>query len=588
MNKLYLCIALLLPAILASPVQQEPFEEHNDEAHAAVIRGIRTQSIGKPDLNVGAAVDNWHPDSGVNPEELGAYLEGDILTLPTNQGRNGIISTSYRWPNAEIYYSIQGTFDANQLNLIQQAINAYHANTCIRFKPYNGTQRDHLIIKSDNTGCWATVGRIGGAQYVNLQIPGCVTMVGTAIHELMHTVGFFHEHSRTDRDTYVNILWQNIQSGTESNFNIRSSTAFGVAYDYGSVMHYSAKSFSSNGNPTIEPKFATTTYLGQRYGFSQSDIRKINAMYNCQNCYAFHFYLNRHKEMSITLTKGAFVAHLLVLSQAVPLLFDLKLHSNEVDRLREMSWNISQGQQDYTIGKLVSNWTSKSDVYPEEMGSYHEGDILYYNNSQAIEGKNGIIGENFRWPGGVVYYEISKRFSRNSRRQITKAMNEYHTRTCIRFKKYTGVQRDFVFIGNEKSGCWAAVGRTGGPQYMNLQTPGCVTLLGTVIHELMHVVGFWHEQSRLDRDSHVKILWNNVRDANRHNFNKARSTSFGVPYDYSSVMHYSASAFSKNGRPTILPKVYNLLYSNCLKFKNIKRIFIFPAIRSDLSTTTSS
>lgn len=118
-------------------------------------------------------------------------------------------------------------------------------------------QADYIIIKGESSGCWSSVGRVGGAQTVNLQRNGCLSKVGTAIHELMHAVGFFHEQNRADRDNHVNIRFENIQRGLESNFEKGSSgstTTFGVPYDYGSVMHYSSNAFSRNGQPTIVAK----------------------------------------------------------------------------------------------------------------------------------------------------------------------------------------------------------------------------------------------------------------------------------------------------------------------------------------------
>lgn len=61
--------------------------------------------------------------------------------------------------------------------------------------------------------CWAYVGRTGyAAQTVSLGIPGCVSK-GITAHELMHVVGFQHEHSRSDRNKFVTILEHNIQKG---------------------------------------------------------------------------------------------------------------------------------------------------------------------------------------------------------------------------------------------------------------------------------------------------------------------------------------------------------------------------------------
>lgn len=49
------------------------------------------------------------------------------------------------------------------MSLIEQAINEYHRRTCIRFKPRTNEQ-DYISIVSGNTGCWSSVGRIGGRQ----------------------------------------------------------------------------------------------------------------------------------------------------------------------------------------------------------------------------------------------------------------------------------------------------------------------------------------------------------------------------------------------------------------------------------------
>lgn len=52
-----------------------------------------------------------------------------------------------------------------------------------------------------------------------------------------------------------------------------------------------------------------------------------------------------------------------------------------------------------------------------------------------------------------------------------------------------------------------------------------------------------------------------------HNFYKEDNmtvSNFGVEYDYNSVMHYSSTAFSKNGRRTIIPlevDLFIILYS---------------------------
>ena len=70
----------------------------------------------------------------------------------------------------------------------------------------------------------------------------------------------------------------------ESNFDITSPsfvTTQGVPYDLGSIMHYGAFDFSRNGQPTIVPVDSTVplSALGQRDGFSNSDLDHVNLLY---------------------------------------------------------------------------------------------------------------------------------------------------------------------------------------------------------------------------------------------------------------------------------------------------------------------
>lgn len=93
-------------------------------------------------------------------------------------------------------------------------------------------------------------------QRLNLEPGDFCFRIGTIIHEFLHTLGFYHMHSATERDDFVTIMWENIQPGTESNFNTYGPdriTNFGVEYDILSVMHYNAYSATRNGFATIVP-----------------------------------------------------------------------------------------------------------------------------------------------------------------------------------------------------------------------------------------------------------------------------------------------------------------------------------------------
>ncbi len=147
--------------------------------------------------------------------------------------------------------------------------------------------------------CYSYVGRLYSAyqpQGVSLG-RGCV-FISTAIHELGHAIGFYHEHTRSDRDEYVNVLTNNIRSGQESNFRKfqpGATLTFGYGYDYASIMHYRSNSFSRNRESTIVAKDSGIVF-GSTKELSPLDILKANALYSCCKCiiiniFSFHLYV---------------------------------------------------------------------------------------------------------------------------------------------------------------------------------------------------------------------------------------------------------------------------------------------------------
>ncbi|XP_058450595.1 low choriolytic enzyme-like [Malaya genurostris] len=225
-------------------------------------------------------IDALDDDAEVNPWELSGLFEGDIL-LDSQQVRNGILNESARWTEATVpYYIDEENFTDEEELVILKSIKEYHDKTCIKFRPYRKNDTNWVVFRSTSSGCWSNVGMQSEGQTVNLHSPGCVRH-GVVIHELLHALGFYHQQSATDRDEYVRILWENIESGHEHNFNKYNAsdlTSYGIEYDYGSVMHYSAKAFSKNQEPTMEALQPNVT-LGQRKGLSDKDIAKLQHMY---------------------------------------------------------------------------------------------------------------------------------------------------------------------------------------------------------------------------------------------------------------------------------------------------------------------
>ncbi|KAL7020320.1 hypothetical protein ACKWTF_011470 [Chironomus riparius] len=116
-----------------------------------------------------------------------------------------------------------------------------------------------------------------------------------------------------------------------------------------------------------------------------------------------------------------------------------------------------------------------------------------------------------------------------------------------------------LFLQGQFAGCFSQVGMIGGRQILNLAPSeigvACFKFY-SIVHELIHALGFAHMHCASERDEYIEVIEENILANQSHNFQKYSNnviTQFGIDYDYGSVMHYPAKAFSKNNQSTLIP-----------------------------------
>uniref|UniRef100_A0A0M3HY88 Metalloendopeptidase n=1 Tax=Ascaris lumbricoides TaxID=6252 RepID=A0A0M3HY88_ASCLU len=186
--------------------------------------------------------------------------------------------------------------------------------------------------------------------------------------------------------------------------------------------------------------------------------------------------------------------------------------------------------------QLTKDELWSNDAVRLEDVNHYRSDIRGPVASRRRFRRNGVSRMAKLWPGGKIPYAISPHYTSHERALLARAVKQYHEKTCVRFVPRSPGEPDYLFIG-KVDGCFSEVGRTSGVQVLSLDN-GCMEY-ATIIHEMMHVVGFYHEHGALDQFGKVDL---------------SKTSYYGQPYDYRSILHYDSLAFSKNGFPTMLPK----------------------------------
>ncbi|KAL7056920.1 hypothetical protein AAHC03_019022 [Spirometra sp. Aus1] len=140
------------------------------------------------------------------------------------------------------------------------------------------------------------------------------------------------------------------------------------------------------------------------------------------------------------------------------------------------------------------------------------------------------------WPSGIIPYAIDPIFSGSSRATFMRAMRTWESKSCVSFVEKESRHQSYIHFTIEAY-CESDAG---------------------VIQELGHILGFWYEHIRPDRDDYVEIIKENIQPGMLRHFEKLTRTevdSLGKEYDYSSIMHFRRDAFAKPDKnETIRPK----------------------------------
>ncbi|XP_052086548.1 MAM and LDL-receptor class A domain-containing protein 1-like [Mytilus californianus] len=280
----------------AQPID-DPEKIDPDDPVSNLLEGMQIEKNGHPHRVQGLHPEksaktygDSHDSHRLTQEQL-AQLELKNTGDSSDRKRNFVSYTQWLWKDGIVPYNIHN-MSTSSVTVINKAIKQFHDYTCVKWI----TTTDPLFNKStlghqnvvtfiNENGCWSYVGNVNpqrnNTQPLSLSEPGCVSL-STTVHEMLHALGGHHEQSRTDRDNYVSIEWQNVNQG-QGNYNMKKlDTQDNNPYDAESSMQYSLYAFSTNGQKTINFKDRRLEFLADSAdGLEFYDIQDVTDAYKC-------------------------------------------------------------------------------------------------------------------------------------------------------------------------------------------------------------------------------------------------------------------------------------------------------------------
>ncbi|RHZ80862.1 hypothetical protein Glove_131g77 [Diversispora epigaea] len=179
-----------------------------------------------------------------------------------------------KWKNGKVPYIFDATLPDGPRNNVLKAMEMF--KDCLITFVERTNEVDYIKIFVGN-GYWSSLGRVGGMQELSIAPGDSNDPVGTTAHELMHALGFWHEHTRLDRDDWITVKGSENSPFFKSNFakhpnNLDIRDRDHGLYDLKSIMHYALIDYIDPTDNTIISMSAQREMLRQNINLGQNNV----------------------------------------------------------------------------------------------------------------------------------------------------------------------------------------------------------------------------------------------------------------------------------------------------------------------------
>ena len=189
------------------------------------------------------------------------------------QDRGGYVP--WLWTDGIMFYEFASNISSTNRTRVRNAMNLIEGVSPVRFVERED-EVNYIHVQSLG-GNFSYVGMLGGAQDLSLYN---YNLPYTIVHELTHALGRYHQHQRSDRNSYIQVNTGCISSDCQSQYNLAGGYNY-LSYDFLSVMHYGQYDCSTGCvTMTCRPGYEQyQNQIGHTSYMSTKDVDTLNYLY---------------------------------------------------------------------------------------------------------------------------------------------------------------------------------------------------------------------------------------------------------------------------------------------------------------------